>query len=63
MQCRQAKLKSDNRHQISWIDSSVKEGDSVQFKNDPRWWLVEKVYHPILDKGDIKHGWKVGGLT
>jgi hypothetical protein len=58
----QAKLKSDNFHQVTWIDSEVKEGSEVKFKHDPRWWQVEKIYWPILEKGDIKHDWRVGGL-
>jgi len=58
----QAKLKSGNFHQVTWIDCEVKTGSEVKFKHDSRWWLVEKTYWPILEKGDIKHDWRVGGL-
>lgn len=63
MKCQQAKLKCENRHTVSWIDALVKNGDQIQFQDHERWWVVEKTYFPILDKKDIKHGWKVGGLV
>ena len=62
MNCKQAKLRCENRHMVMWIESQVNEGDTIRFKGDTRWWLVEKTYWPTLDKGDIKHDWKVGGL-
>ncbi len=61
MRCQQSKLICGNRHQVSWIDESVKSGDSIRFRGDERWWLVEQTYKPILDKGEIKHDWKAGG--
>lgn len=63
MLCQQAKLRCENKHTVSWIDISVKKGDLIRFKNENDWWLVEEIYLPILDKKDIHHDWKVGGLA
>ncbi len=62
MRCQQAKLKSENRHTVTWIADYVKENQLVKFKNEERWWTVEKTYWPILEKVDINHDWRVGGL-
>lgn len=62
MMLNQAKLRCGNFHQVTWIDCEIPETSEVRFKGDERWWLVEKVYWPILDKNEIKHDWKVGGL-
>lgn len=62
MICRQAKLKCENRHMVTWIESGTYEGDSVKFKGDERWWLIEKTYPYAIEKAQINHDWKVGGL-
>jgi hypothetical protein len=62
MRLNQAKLRCGNFHQVTWIDSTIEEFYEVRFRGDDRWWLIERVYWPILEKCDIKCDWKVGGL-
>lgn len=62
MLCNQAHLICKNRHMTTWIPSYIKEGQEIRLKNEEKFWTVKEVYWPTLEKGEINHGWKVGGL-
>jgi hypothetical protein len=51
-------------HRLTWVDAELKVGAVVSLKDDEdkSLWVVNNAYEPVLEKWEIKRGWKVGGL-
>jgi hypothetical protein len=61
---KQIEVSKKNIKRIVWTDEDVllKKGNIIRFKNENDFWNIDNVYEPSMNKGEIKHGWHVGGL-
>lgn len=62
---KQVHLERNGSQQVTWVDnhSKLKKGNSLSFKEASKeFWNILDVYQVDVEKKDIPHAWKVGGL-
>lgn len=60
---KQIEISRNKRHSIVFVEDhqNLKQGNSIRFKDDDRFWNIDKVYDEV-NKENINRGWHVGGL-
>ena len=59
---RQAELTRGSIHLVTWLPAEIcKRGATLEDHDGVRW-TVKTAYTVELERDDIPHGWKVGGL-
>jgi len=62
---KQVHLERNGSHQVAWVDNhpKLKKGNHLSFKEATKeFWNILDVYQFEVEKQDIPHAWKVGGL-
>ena len=49
---------------LCWINipSNAKVGSIISLAGWDHFFVINKIYDPAIERAEIKHGWKVGGL-